>query len=244
MSTPTPAALPQAPLPTQSQAMASLPGCSQAKLNEFWSLGLLSPGDLDVRTLAELAKLPEHAQLTALDAIGKSNTSIVNKSGFFMGIITKIRTRSQQLAALDAMGVNPGTGILNPASQQKLDFLYNTGQILKSDLDQAILESLGQFDAQTQCSIMDTFMGKNLASITNKSGYMAGIMKRYRQDAAQTRQLQSMYSVPATQYPMAYAMPASAPSQQAQYTAQLQQYLQLQQLHQHLQQMGVPPPPP
>jgi hypothetical protein len=61
----------------------------------------------------------------------------------------------------------------------KSAFASNT--LTVDDLDTSIYDSLKDFGEPTQLKIANSFLGTDLNSIRNKSGYMIGILKKYRQ---------------------------------------------------------------
>lgn len=158
-------------------------GCQlavQIKLQELYALGL-APGDLDNRIIAELEALPEAIAIKCLDSLVSSDlTKIGNKSGFLKGIIT---TQKTKLATQQATGQ-----ALHPSIQAKLDELTATGLLAEGDIDQPILDSLAGFEPSIGLEMIDAFTARDLSTIRNKSGFLAGIMKRYRATASSPSQ--------------------------------------------------------
>jgi len=69
-----------------------------------------------------------------------------------------------------------------PATKAKLEWLFTTGKVTLKDMDQKIISSLCEFPDATGVQIVEHFGEADMTSIRNKCGYLAGVMKRFRQE--------------------------------------------------------------
>jgi len=63
----------------------------------------------------------------------------------------------------------------------KLDDIYNTGKLAHSDLDERALDALKEFPVDGALTVLKQFLESNLEHVSNKSAYLCGVMKTYRQ---------------------------------------------------------------
>jgi len=63
----------------------------------------------------------------------------------------------------------------------KLDDVYNTGKLAHSDLDERALDALKEFPVEGALTVLKQFLDSNLEHVSNKSAYLCGVMKTYRQ---------------------------------------------------------------
>lgn len=63
----------------------------------------------------------------------------------------------------------------------KLDDIYNTGKLAHSDLDERALDALKEFPVDGALTVLKQFLDSNLEHVSNKSAYLCGVMKTYRQ---------------------------------------------------------------
>jgi hypothetical protein len=119
----------------------------------------------------------------ALDfLVNATKSNIHNKSAFLKGIIAKSRAKESQMkmSQYSSGGLSP----IHPIVQAKLDTIFSTGFAKREEIDASIIDSLAQFDVLVACQIVDIFAQKDLSKIQSKSGFLAGIMKRFRERGA------------------------------------------------------------
>ncbi|XP_063987860.1 heterogeneous nuclear ribonucleoprotein R isoform X9 [Diachasmimorpha longicaudata] len=63
----------------------------------------------------------------------------------------------------------------------KLDEIYKTGKLAHVDLDERALDALREFPVEGALSVLTQFLESNLEHVSNKSAYLCGVMKTYRQ---------------------------------------------------------------
>ncbi|XP_057678666.1 heterogeneous nuclear ribonucleoprotein Q-like [Corythoichthys intestinalis] len=64
---------------------------------------------------------------------------------------------------------------------EKLDELYIAGLIAHSDLDERAIEALKEFKEEGALQVLVQFKDSDLSHVQNKSAYLCGVMKTYRQ---------------------------------------------------------------
>ncbi|XP_025833582.1 heterogeneous nuclear ribonucleoprotein R isoform X3 [Agrilus planipennis] len=63
----------------------------------------------------------------------------------------------------------------------KLDDIYKTGKLAHVDLDERALDALKEFPVDGALNVLGQFLESNLEHVSNKSAYLCGVMKTYRQ---------------------------------------------------------------
>ncbi|KAG8036494.1 hypothetical protein G9C98_003816 [Cotesia typhae] len=63
----------------------------------------------------------------------------------------------------------------------KLDEIYKTGKLAHVDLDERALDALREFPVDGALNVLTQFLESNLEHVSNKSAYLCGVMKTYRQ---------------------------------------------------------------
>lgn len=63
----------------------------------------------------------------------------------------------------------------------KLDEIYKTGKLAHVDLDERALDALKEFPPDGALNVLGQFLDSNLEHVSNKSAYLCGVMKTYRQ---------------------------------------------------------------
>lgn len=63
----------------------------------------------------------------------------------------------------------------------KLDDIYKTGKLAHVDLDERALDALKEFPVDGALNVLGQFLDSNLEHVSNKSAYLCGVMKTYRQ---------------------------------------------------------------
>jgi len=70
---------------------------------------------------------------------------------------------------------------LNEKVALKLDQIYQQGKLKHEDLDERALDALKEFPVEGAVSVLKQFLDSNLEHVSNKSAYLCGVMKTYRQ---------------------------------------------------------------
>uniref|UniRef100_A0A8C6TU42 Synaptotagmin binding, cytoplasmic RNA interacting protein n=1 Tax=Neogobius melanostomus TaxID=47308 RepID=A0A8C6TU42_9GOBI len=83
-------------------------------------------------------------------------------------------TRSESFPALLEAG-------LPQAVAEKLDDLYVAGLVAHSDLDERAIEALKEFNEEGALQVLTQFKESDLSHVQNKSAFLCGVMKTYRQ---------------------------------------------------------------
>ncbi|XP_077289142.1 synaptotagmin binding cytoplasmic RNA interacting protein isoform X2 [Arctopsyche grandis] len=63
----------------------------------------------------------------------------------------------------------------------KLDEIYKTGKLAHIELDERALDALKEFPIDGALNVLGQFVDSNLEHVSNKSAYLCGVMKTYRQ---------------------------------------------------------------
>jgi len=63
----------------------------------------------------------------------------------------------------------------------RLDQIFQTGKLTHDDLDQRALDALKEFPVEGALAVLKQFLEANLEHVSNKSAYLCGVMKTYRQ---------------------------------------------------------------
>ncbi|XP_060908798.1 heterogeneous nuclear ribonucleoprotein Q isoform X2 [Labrus mixtus] len=83
-------------------------------------------------------------------------------------------TRSEHFPALLEAG-------LNEKVAEKLDELYLAGLVAHSDLDERAIDALKEFSEDGALQVLLQFKESDLSHVQNKSAFLCGVMKTYRQ---------------------------------------------------------------
>ncbi|CAB0017365.1 unnamed protein product, partial [Nesidiocoris tenuis] len=59
--------------------------------------------------------------------------------------------------------------------------LYCAGKLAHADLDERALDALKEFPVEGAVNVLTQFLESNLEHVSNKSAYLCGVMKTYRQ---------------------------------------------------------------
>nr|WMV69957.1 heterogeneous nuclear ribonucleoprotein R [Euglena gracilis]BDX17173.1 heterogeneous nuclear ribonucleoprotein R [Euglena gracilis] len=156
----------------------------QNKFEELYAQGKLLPGELDAPCIADLETLSQEQACMALDfLVNVTKTTINNKSAFLKGIIAKSRAKGLQARTSQTFAPT-GFFALHPIVQAKFDTVFSSGVAKREEIDPSIFDSMSQFDPLVACQIVDIFAQKDMSKIRSKSGFLAGIMKRFREKGA------------------------------------------------------------
>lgn len=82
--------------------------------------------------------------------------------------------RTEDFAKLIAYG-------LDSKVAAKLDEIYKTEKLAHKDLDERALDALKEFPVDGALNVLTQFLESNLEHVSNKSAYLCGVMKTYRQ---------------------------------------------------------------
>ncbi|XP_022655415.1 heterogeneous nuclear ribonucleoprotein Q-like isoform X2 [Varroa destructor] len=70
---------------------------------------------------------------------------------------------------------------LNQAVATQLDDIFKTGKLAYTDLDERALDALKEFPQDGALTVLKQFLDSSLEHVSNKSAFLCGIMKTYRQ---------------------------------------------------------------
>ncbi|KAL9893328.1 synaptotagmin binding cytoplasmic RNA interacting protein isoform 1-T6 [Glossina fuscipes fuscipes] len=70
----------------------------------------------------------------------------------------------------------------------KLDDIYKTGKLAHVELDERALDALKEFPVEGALNVLSQFLESNLEHVSNKSAYLCGVMKTYRQKSRASQQ--------------------------------------------------------
>jgi len=73
---------------------------------------------------------------------------------------------------------------------QKLDAIYKEGLVKHEELDDRAFDALKEFECEGACAVLQQFKDSNLSHVQNKSAFLCGVMKTYRQKAIAEGRLQ------------------------------------------------------
>jgi hypothetical protein len=154
------------------------------KFEELFAQGKLIPGELDAPCIADLDTLSQQQACLALDfLVNVTKTTINNKSAFLKGIIAKSRAKECQCKGVQGLAPT-GFFALHPVIQANFQAIFSSGAVSQEEIDPSIFDSLAQFDPLVAWQIVDIFSQKDMSKIQSKSGFLAGIMKRFREKGA------------------------------------------------------------
>ncbi|XP_037912529.1 heterogeneous nuclear ribonucleoprotein R isoform X2 [Hermetia illucens] len=70
----------------------------------------------------------------------------------------------------------------------KLDDIYKTGKLAHVELDERALDALKEFPVEGALNVLSQFLESNLEHVSNKSAFLCGVMKTYRQKSRASQQ--------------------------------------------------------
>ena len=69
---------------------------------------------------------------------------------------------------------------MKPSVRERLETLFASGKCRRDEIDFKIMQSLSEFSEASALQILINFGEADMASIRNKSAFLAGVMKRFR----------------------------------------------------------------
>jgi hypothetical protein len=69
---------------------------------------------------------------------------------------------------------------MKPSVRERLETLFASGKCRRDEIDFKIMQSLAEFSEASALQILINFGDADMASIRNKSAFLAGVMKRFR----------------------------------------------------------------
>lgn len=180
----------------------------QRELVRMRDNGIIADGDLERGALESLKDFPVQMALEIIRKYSEQDMNTVrNKTGFFIGILKRFRSKVSQEGGMGMYG-QPAAA-MPPASLAQLgDYglvaaehrdgfkslpfsvqcvfypLYQSGHISAEDLEGKVFQSLAQFEEHTCMEMARKFCDSDLTRVNNKSGWLIGILKRFRQNGA------------------------------------------------------------
>ncbi|KNC79309.1 hypothetical protein SARC_08292 [Sphaeroforma arctica JP610] len=162
---------------------------TQSMLNQLYSSRITSEVELGDKCLMQLKSYSEDTANQILQKFKEADMKdIRSKSGFLHGIMRRFPMEG---------GFQGGPAVANPLQtqtafqllpwsvQMRISPLYQTGVLLQNDIEARVYESLAQFPEPVALDIASKFCESDLPRVNNKSGWLIGIMKRFRQTAPQ-----------------------------------------------------------
>ncbi|GFW31209.1 heterogeneous nuclear ribonucleoprotein Q [Trichonephila clavipes] len=70
---------------------------------------------------------------------------------------------------------------LNPKVVNKLEEIFKTGKLCYNDLDERALDAIKEFPVDGAFTVLKQFLDSSLEHVSNKSAFLCGVMKTYRQ---------------------------------------------------------------
>merc|ERR1711994_3405 len=98
----------------------------------------------------------------------------IMSSGISDSVMSDITGRTKEYKHLIDYG-------LDAKVANRLDEIFKTEKLLHSDLDDRALDALKEFPADGALAVLAQFLESNLEHVSNKSAYLCGVMKTYRQ---------------------------------------------------------------
>ncbi|KAK9857159.1 hypothetical protein WJX84_003380 [Apatococcus fuscideae] len=147
------------------------------KLERLIDRGYCHRRDVDSATMDALEDMTEGEAECAVQRFSEANFSrISNKSGFFMGIIRRVKED----------GPDKGSGdldILPRPVRYRLRDLLDDGRLTKEDVDMRMCKTLADMPSDLALEAVDKFAMASLDTVRSKTGFMMGIIKRVQADA-------------------------------------------------------------
>jgi len=98
----------------------------------------------------------------------------IMSSGTGDAVMSDVTSRTKEYKHLIDYG-------LDAKVANRLDEIFKTEKLLHSDLDDRALDALKEFPADGALAVLAQFLESNLEHVSNKSAYLCGVMKTYRQ---------------------------------------------------------------
>lgn len=115
-------------------------------------------------------------------------SEVRSKSAYLVGIIRRLNT-SASGPVESAVGVDGDPhsmestmAMLPPSVQNKLRQIFAAGSVDPTDLEPRVLQELMEFGEAGACTILERYASKNLSSVRNKTAFLIGVIKRYREE--------------------------------------------------------------
>jgi len=118
----------------------------------------------------------KRAQIGSVMSMANENHSMnsIMSSGISDSVMSDITGRTKEYKHLIDYG-------LDAKVANRLDEIFKTEKLLHSDLDDRALDALKEFPADGALAVLAQFLESNLEHVSNKSAYLCGVMKTYRQ---------------------------------------------------------------
>ncbi|CAM9951699.1 unnamed protein product, partial [Discosporangium mesarthrocarpum] len=184
--------------PVQISRVEELPASVQSRINEVLHPVEDSGMRDDARLLNFLAEVEEGQALAALNeyysAVSETSVQIRNKPAYLMGILRKYK-QGQRAPVAGGRGVGMGSdnsrnasgrmggGLdgLPPNISNRLENLFATGFVLRSEVDQRCLDFFRDLTHMEAESAMDEFSQSDIGTIRNKSAFLMSILRKHHQ---------------------------------------------------------------
>lgn len=161
-------------------AYESLGEAVKAKLDEIYSSGVCSPGDIDVKCLQDLQQFEEDVALSALSQFaGYDLSQVRNKSAYLSGVMTRVRREmSSNPEKYDKNIPRAENGMIQTVHDE-LQKLYDAGHLRYGDIDERCTDFLRGLPESVALSALQEVGSTNIDNIRNKSAYVMSICRRH-----------------------------------------------------------------
>ena len=174
---------------------------TKAKLEWLYSTGRIRAAEITDGVLQLLAAVSDSQGVGIVQQFGEVPdvkwSEIRNKAGFLMGIIKRLAPAAVGAGAA-AIAAPPGFppgglappqpatngaagGGLSPKVEAKLEELYGSGRLERTDLDARCLDELKMLSETSGLEVIAKFCEADLSTIKSKGGFFMGIIKRVKE---------------------------------------------------------------
>lgn len=159
-------------------------------LRELVSSGKVSKGELDDGAVMQLRQVPSHIAMACLKHLQTADLSSVrSKSAYLVGIIRRLNTDTMNVAKGGTDGkvdIDSTISAMPAGVRRKLDQIFSAGAVAKKDIEPRVLRELKEFGEHGACTILERYASKNLQNVRNKTAFLIGVIKRYRDEVRES----------------------------------------------------------
>eukprot|EP00620_Florenciella_sp_RCC1587_P018755 CAMPEP_0182566470 /NCGR_PEP_ID=MMETSP1324-20130603/7933_1 /TAXON_ID=236786 /ORGANISM="Florenciella sp., Strain RCC1587" /LENGTH=268 /DNA_ID=CAMNT_0024780281 /DNA_START=233 /DNA_END=1035 /DNA_ORIENTATION=- len=167
----------------------------EAKLAELIASGKIVKDELDDGAILQLKQVSEVVAMSCLDHFAETDLSTVrSKSAYLVGIIRRLNTSNPHTGVHPAANAVANHGSVDTASldstmaalpasvQGRLQQIFASGSVKPDDLEPRVVLELMEFGENGACTILDRYGSKNLSAVRNKTAFLIGVVRRYREE--------------------------------------------------------------
>ena len=128
-----------------------------------------------------------HAQYSVREHVGGGRLSLVGFLELFWPNFIRLYSMetTQELSDDAQQLVNQG---LSVKVAQRVGTIFATGSLVPTELDERALDALREFNEDGALEVLDQFGNSDLSHVQNKSAFLCGVMKTYREKNRQKAQ--------------------------------------------------------